>query len=292
MTIKLIHHSEESKRQKSSPIDEAIRELMTEQNLMIVCPYLGIDYIQEILGGCKSWQLLTDIEAWLELHKRNMSQLPLIENFVKENIEHIHHYPGIHAKVIITRDKALVGSANFTKQGVWHREEMAVFITNEPQIKELSIWFKSLWENTYCLDENEIRSIHSYVKACLKEKGTKQNASISLDLRLPKGTIELPNDITGEQVGNLQLFTVKEITSQIEKEETILQDSARYWIYYLINHGKIRAYRFRSILLLDKEGVQTLWQFRSQIRDGRKNRDVQRRTRDVIKIPNDQLLTI
>ena len=290
MTIQLIYHT--NGRQKSSPFDKAICELVTKKDIAIACPYLGISYLQKILSLCNTWRLLTDVSAWLDSYIRNPEQLFLIQEFIEKNTDHIHHYHNIHAKVIIAQDGALIGSANLTNQGIRYRQEMSVLIKSSIQVEELFTWFNRLWEDTDCLDKREKENIDSYVKTHLQLKRERPPIDDALDLRLPKTASELPKDIKREQVGDLQLFTIKHITSLIaDEEETIQWDSIRRWIYYMINHGKIRAYRFNRIQFVDEEGVKELWQFRSQINEGGRNKSI-RKPKNIIKIPKGQLLTL
>jgi len=274
MTITLIYHSEESRKREKSPFDEAVRGLVTNADIAIACPYLGIEYLQEIVALCKTWRLLTDVSAWLDAHKGNANQLSLIQEFIKENINRIHHYDGIHAKVIISLSNALVGSANLTKHGIWHREEMSILIKELTQIDELLTWFNRLWEDSDRLNEQEIENIKSYVKMHSQQNRVKQPVAgfPELRLRMPRSTSALPEDFTGEEVGDWQLFTIKDITSRFSDRLEIQWDSVRRWIYYMINHGKIRVYQYKSIQLLDDDGVKELWQFRSKIQEGGKNR--------------------
>ena len=293
MTLQLIYHSEESNRQNISPFDKAIRELVTGKDILIACPYLGVEYLQEVLGLSNTWHLLTDIVAWIDAHEGNALQLKHIQQFITENIKLIHHYHDIHAKVIIaTPCEALVGSANLTNKGVREREEMSILIKDLSQVGELQDWFNRLWDTSDVLNDMELEKVDSYIKELQlknkREQGVERKNK--LDLRKPKPVIQLPTDIVGEWVGNLQLYTIKDIAFRIADEETLKWTSVRHWIYEKIKYGEVVIYQFKNIELLGEEGVKTLWQLRAQLHTIKKDRN--HGTKNSIAIPEGQLLTI
>ena len=123
---KLIFHDKESSTGGVSPFDKAITEIVKNRDVSIVCPYIGIDYFDRITQLANSWRLVTDVEAWMSSHNTKTRQN--IKNFILNNLSTIHHSKDIHAKVIVSDDKAFIGSSNFTNKGIRERVEMAVFI--------------------------------------------------------------------------------------------------------------------------------------------------------------------
>jgi hypothetical protein len=55
----------------------------------------------------------------------------------------------------------MIGSANFTHSGISRRTEMCVQLDNRASVKEMKIWFKSLWENS---NEIETKSLSSLIE--------------------------------------------------------------------------------------------------------------------------------
>ncbi|MCZ7385867.1 MAG: phospholipase D-like domain-containing protein [Candidatus Methanoperedens sp.] len=154
MGVKLIYHGKESSKGGTSPFDKAIAEIVKNKNVCIVCPYIGIDYFDRIIQLANTWHLVTDVEAWIISHNPKARQD--IKNFIKKNFSNIHHYKNIHAKVIVTDNMAFMGSSNFTIKGITRRVEMSVLIEEKEQIDELKKWFRGLWDESKCVEHQEL----------------------------------------------------------------------------------------------------------------------------------------
>lgn len=155
MAIKLIYRNLESVSGDISPFDEAIIKIVRGEHIRIVCPYLGLTYLQRIIKLSTSWQILTDLEEWISSQKDKNSQLR-IKGFIDKYNKFIHHLEDLHAKVIIAGDKAIIGSANFTQKGIRQRTEVSILLDREPQVEELSLWFDTLWHQTRSVDGHEL----------------------------------------------------------------------------------------------------------------------------------------
>ena len=156
MIANLIYHTGESVAGGISPFDEIIRQITSDKEISIVCPYLGIEYLGTILTHCKSWRIISDVEAWLTSHSGNSRKK--VADFIIQNNAKIHHYKNLHAKVIIADNKALLGSANFTRKGILERIEMSVLIESEGQINELRHWFDNLWFQSEKVETDELQN--------------------------------------------------------------------------------------------------------------------------------------
>ena len=154
MPVELLHHTSESMSGGLSPFDKAITRITQEKDISIACPYLGMDYLKQIIKGCNSWRILTDVEEWIISQAEN-ARLE-IEDFIASYSERIHHYPDLHAKVIIAENSALVGSANFTEKGITQRSEMCVLFESTNQVTELQRWFDWLWQMSAPVDRDEL----------------------------------------------------------------------------------------------------------------------------------------
>jgi hypothetical protein len=151
MSIQLIYHQDQD---NVSPFDLSIARIVKGQDIKIICPYLGLDYLERIINQCKTWQLVTDVEAWISSHQGKTRND--IKQFIIDNLSSIHHYQDLHAKVIISDQQALIGSANFTKKGITGRVEMGVLLEDVEQVDELRQWFTDLWQQTDIIDLGEL----------------------------------------------------------------------------------------------------------------------------------------
>jgi hypothetical protein len=153
-TITIVHHTEASIHGGLSPFAEAISDIVEGEDVRIACPYIGIDYISEILVGCPSWRILTDAEEFITSN-RGSARRATIE-FITEHPEAVRHVKNLHAKVVIAGDKALVGSANLTGMGLAGRDEMAVLFEGTAHVRELERWFDNLWAEAGDLDPGDL----------------------------------------------------------------------------------------------------------------------------------------
>ena len=139
----LVHHTEESASGGTSPFDTAIREIVADEDVLIACPYITLEYLQPVLRQADSWRLLTDIEAWLGNY--TMDKREAIREFIARYHERIHNIRNLHAKAVVGETGALVGSANLTWTGLQGRDELAVRFDEPERIAELRAWFDGLW---------------------------------------------------------------------------------------------------------------------------------------------------
>lgn len=181
----LIYHSEESYNRGESPFDRAIRETADSEEVRIVCPYIGPAYLKAILRDIDEWQIITDVVAWVgTFHGDSRGE---IRKFVEEHQDWIHHFRHVHAKVVLSEDSAVVGSANLTKKGVIKRTEMGIQFGEEGNITELREWFTRLWSESFPIDSDELQelvltslsasSAHSQPTATLSSDAPRVNAS-------------------------------------------------------------------------------------------------------------------
>lgn len=155
--FKLIYHNIESFNGGFSPFDIVIKDIIYQKDIKIVCPFINSDYFIDLVQRTTSWKLVTDVPKWMK--SINVEERNKIFEFLlaTRSIERIHFFKNIHAKVIIAEDKAYLGSANLTNNGMKELIEMGVLIIDPDKIKELDDWFNNLWENSDSLDENELR---------------------------------------------------------------------------------------------------------------------------------------
>lgn len=141
--MKLIYHNTDDSEQYS-PFDSELMTLVNGQNLCLVSPYIGLSYLKRLIKKSKSWQLITDFEAWIISHPNNIKRLEICD-FNNEHFDKIKHISDIHAKVLVTDKSGFLGSANFTDKGILVRTEMSVSFSEQEKVEELKNWFQSLW---------------------------------------------------------------------------------------------------------------------------------------------------
>ncbi len=156
MSASLVYHTDESTAGGVSPFDAAVMGMVPGQQLLIACPYLGLDYLDRMTRRASGWRLLTDLEEWLASH----AQAPRrrVVEFALANAARVRHCAGLHAKVLVAGEKALAGSANFTDKGMRGRVEVSVLFDGDESVAELRGWFESLWARTAAASELDLRA--------------------------------------------------------------------------------------------------------------------------------------
>ena len=130
----------------TSPFDEAIVSVAKGNPIKVVSPYIGLRYFQRLVELSSDWHLISDVEAWLSSLAKQERMLST--QFILDNCERIHHFPAIHAKMVIGHAAAYLGSANLTSAGIQTRTEMGVLVDEPVMIADLHSWFNELWQAT------------------------------------------------------------------------------------------------------------------------------------------------
>lgn len=143
---RLVYHNLSGLTGQSSPFDEAVLEVARTGSVNIVSPYISVNYLQRVIQTSDGWRLISDIEAWLSSFP--VRARPKAWEFIRENLDSIHHCPAIHAKAVISQTLAMFGSANLTNTGILGRTELGMLIDEPPLVAELCVWFDTLWEQT------------------------------------------------------------------------------------------------------------------------------------------------
>jgi len=144
---KLLYHlARDDGESAVSPFDEAILQVADSGPVRIVSPYIGVGYLARIISVSPEWRLISDVQEWLGALPRQAR--PAAWNFIRENLELIHHCPTLHAKAVISNSLAYMGSANLTQYGIIGRTEMGVLLDNSQLVAELGTWFDDLWAET------------------------------------------------------------------------------------------------------------------------------------------------
>lgn len=185
--MELIYHKP-GENGKRSPFDEAVEKVVSKENLKIACPYIGLSYfIETIKNQCKDFCLITDINELISC-QRNKDDVNAAVDFLIQNRKNIRHYSGLHAKVIISANKAFFGSSNLTASGIKNNNELSVIIDEKEKIDELNNWFESWWNIAADIDPEELKSnTQEYLK---KQRVTPHRTSILKNNNTIKSSIK------------------------------------------------------------------------------------------------------
>ncbi|MFJ1490656.1 phospholipase D-like domain-containing protein [Capnocytophaga canis] len=152
--MKLIYHKTDS-FEEYSIFDVELVTLAYQQNLCLISPYIGINYLERLIQLSKSWRLITDFEEWIISYTSKDQRNKIVE-FITKNSDKIKHISDIHAKVLISEHSAFLGSANFTDKGICQRTEMSVSFSEQEKVQEIKSWFESLWEKAINFTEQQL----------------------------------------------------------------------------------------------------------------------------------------
>lgn len=242
----LVYHNLSGVSGQSSPFDEAVLKVCRSGTVEIVSPYIGVDYLQRIIQVSEAWRLISDIEAWLS--SLSMRARPKAWQFIRENLDRIHHCPAIHAKVVIGPQSAMLGSANLTITGILGRTEMGILIDVPEMVAELSVWFDTLWQQTLppiadeanafiqWLDEESKRPTSRREKFSLSASGMKIRARLA---KLPIPATHAAKGVT---------INLKEVAQGLIVQEQRHYDSLNYALEFSINAFADDGFVFRQIV--------------------------------------------
>ncbi len=141
---------------RTSPFARAIAKITRGGKVDIVGPYLSVKRLLEVTSRASSWRLVTDVQEWLRAEGYEAQRAA---DFIEAHHERVQDCRGVHAKVVIGTEEALVGSANLTNAGLGRRTEMAVLIDTAATITELAAWFEALWKSSAFVDVSAARAL-------------------------------------------------------------------------------------------------------------------------------------
>jgi hypothetical protein len=169
MDIELVYHNFDGE-DAGSPFEEVLTELADDAMLDIACPYLSLDVLNSLVDRARTWRLVTDLQEWSRTQTR--AQKDGLQEFVRANRESIRDCRGLHAKVFLGSDAALVGSANVTNRGLAQNSEMAVRFEGTEEVDELDDWFGELWTRTESPDLDILEAYLSETDALNRDQPT------------------------------------------------------------------------------------------------------------------------
>lgn len=234
---RLLYHGISRSTADTSPFDHAILEVAKSSNVRIVSPYIGISYLERILDIADSWRMISDIEAWLS--SLSVRARPRAWEFIRENLDRIHHCEQIHAKSVIGETLAMFGSANLTMQGILARTELGMLINEPSHVRELQQWFDALWENTASPVIDETSAFVAWLdEEALKAPDRRQSFALAGETRRIRARLVTTAKPSPRQAGQLNLTTVaQELVVRDQVHYTSLDAAVIASIDALASHG-------------------------------------------------------
>lgn len=155
VSMELVYHTEKSSSGSISPFDEKVESISTDSDLIVISPYLNLNYVKRVVEISSSCRILTDLNEWID----NSSDRQKAQQYVREHEMSIRSIKDLHAKVVASENSALIGSANLTKKGMTRRRELSVYIEEQKTIDELRDWFEQMWSEAGPIDISEVNSL-------------------------------------------------------------------------------------------------------------------------------------
>lgn len=205
-----------------SPFDEAVLKVARSGAVRIVSPYIGVAYLERIIGVSPEWRLVSDVQEWLA--SLSTQALSRAWAFIREHLPLIHHCPALHAKAVISDSFAMMGSANLTNHGILGRTEMGVLLDDPAMVAEMGAWFDDLWYSTAPPRVDEASAYIQWLDteasqvSSRRQRVTLSSGSRKIRSRLAK--LEGTPVLAREEKGQLDLSAVA--------RSIIVQDQKRY----------------------------------------------------------------
>ena len=160
--MKIIYHSPNQKGR--SLFDINISDLIKKEKIKIACPYISINYFEDVIIRLSSdFKLLTDINALIK-SKNTKKEIEDSCKLLMKYKEKIKHCDSIHAKCIISSKNVFLGSANFTDSAINKKNELSIIIDTLSEIKQINNWFDLWWHESKTLTDLDYENILSYSK--------------------------------------------------------------------------------------------------------------------------------
>jgi hypothetical protein len=197
--MEIIYHLPNEYKINRSPFDIAVNNVIKNKVIKIACPYIGLYYFEDVvIKKCKDWKLLTDINALIKSQQNKTTTEKMIYFLEKFN-KKIRHINGLHAKVILSENKALVGSANFTNNGITENNEMSVIINDFKKIHEIRMWYDIWWEKASELNNEIFDKLRMQIKTIKYTKNNEQYISSKKLIKSSYEKISMRNKINGQK---------------------------------------------------------------------------------------------
>ncbi|TEB09977.1 hypothetical protein Psfp_04226 [Pelotomaculum sp. FP] len=223
--LKFIAHDVKNQPQKTNPFDEAIKDVLKESGTCyLLTPYFNIHIIIEFCKINNDSILITDIGE-LKTNISTDSELNFFINLIELEILKVYDVPNLHAKILLKGGKLLVGSANFTNNGMGRNHEGNILVSDNSIILEVNNWITNLIDSSKLASKDYLRC--SYAKLPLLQSRANETKAALKELNRPLISVKptklgkkLKNKKNGvhEPIGNNGLISdIVKIFSNLEE---------------------------------------------------------------------------
>lgn len=122
---------------------DALEQVCDGGHVRIVSPYISPDKLTDVLRRSARVSVITDLLACFSV--LSVSDRAKMTTLICDHISAVRHLPGVHAKVVFSQSRFLLGSANLTSKGFESRDELGVLFHEATQLAEAREWFEALW---------------------------------------------------------------------------------------------------------------------------------------------------
>lgn len=245
MATTLVYHTLSGKK-SISPFDSAMLDIASTGRLCVVSPYIDAAYLTRVVAHAEDWRLLSDVEAWLS--SLSLIARPTAWQFIRENVDRIHHCVAVHAKVVVGVRSAIIGSANLTQSGVLRRHEMAVVVDDQQLVTELRTWFEVLWQETAQPSIDETNAFVQWLDE-VAAKGTTARQRFVLSTPARRVRARLVAEVGRQASPSLEPTTTLDLTEAAKNVVVALQD--HYESVDAAIHATLDGWKHSTLTLSD-----------------------------------------
>ena len=159
----LYHHS----NCDESPFGGAVADICEQGKAWVASPYIDLWILRAIAKSSEDFRVLTDLRAWSSMYGK-YTVTNEIHGILRELTGCIRDLSGLHAKLVLGRSQAYLGSANLTRSGLTNNQELGVIIRDQRQLEELQKWFERAWQDA---SESSTADIEGFLVAGSNDGG-------------------------------------------------------------------------------------------------------------------------
>ncbi|WP_434480129.1 phospholipase D-like domain-containing protein [Gemmatimonas sp.] len=135
---------------------DALAQVCDGGHVHLVAPYISPARLEAVITQSDRVSVITDLtECFRALSAPDRNALVKL---IADREGAFRHLPNVHAKVVFSRSRMLVGSANLTNMGLETRDELGVLFHEATQLAEARVWFKALWDRGAPVDADSLRA--------------------------------------------------------------------------------------------------------------------------------------
>lgn len=166
-------------------LSSAIRQIASSNKVSMAVAFWGHrgeDSLPPLpLTGRKKWRIVCN----LKMGGTNPKTIAALQTLSKKPAEYVRHHPRLHAKVYLSNDAAIVGSANVSANGLglegkevdgW--VEAGLLVRDATVIRNIQQWFDELWDTAdpvTARDLSDARKARAALRSRRPSPGSLQN---------------------------------------------------------------------------------------------------------------------